>query len=86
VKDNIIISDDYLIYSNSQLEYTSVQAFFGEATIYDTTGKMIENLGTQPYIVGKNTIRFNQHLMKGVYILTIKNGTEQSSYKFLVEN
>lgn len=86
VKDNIINNEGYLIYSNSQLEYTSKQAFYGEASIYDTTGKMIANLGTQQFIVGKNIIRINQPLQKGVYILTIKNGTEQSSYKFLVEN
>ncbi|MEI6091669.1 MAG: T9SS type A sorting domain-containing protein [bacterium] len=85
VKDiSQIISPD-LVYSNNQLEYRSDIAFIGESQIFDTTGKLIANLGLQPFIIGKNIIRINQPLMKGVYILTIKNGTEQSSYKFIVE-
>jgi hypothetical protein len=72
-------------YSNNQLEYTSDKAFVGESTIYDTTGKMILRLGTQPFLAGKNIIRINQPLPLGVYILTIKDNTSQSSYKFIVE-
>lgn len=84
VKDNEI-ENIYLSYRNNQLEYYSDKSFLGQLIIYDTTGKMIANLGSQPFVIGKNTIRINQPLPIGIYILTIKNGTEQNSYKFIVE-
>jgi len=85
VKSNQISSNDYLVYKNNQLEYYSDMFFNGQSMIYDTTGKMIANLGTQQFVVGKNIIRINQPLQKGVYLLTIKNDTNQFSYKFIVE-
>jgi hypothetical protein len=85
VNDNHSSNNDFLLYHNNQLEYYSDKSFIGQSIIYDTTGKMISNLGSQPFVIGKNIIRINQSLLKGVYILTIKNGTEQLSYKFVVE-
>ncbi|MEI6089688.1 MAG: T9SS type A sorting domain-containing protein [bacterium] len=74
-----------LVYKNNQLEYNSVENFIGDSQIYDTTGKMILSLGTKNFIKGKNLIRINQNLPTGIYLLTIKNGTNQLSYKFVVE-
>jgi hypothetical protein len=85
VKDLDVPKDAYLTYKNNQLEYNSERVFLGESTIYDTTGKMIADLGSQPYVIGKNIIRINQPLPIGIYILTIKDNTSQSSYKFIVE-
>jgi hypothetical protein len=59
--------------------------YFGECLIYDTTGKLISNLGAKAFVIGRNIIRINQPLLKGVYLLTIKNDSEQSTYKFVVE-
>ena len=84
VKENKI-ETDYLSYRNNQLEYNSDKSFLGQMIIYDTTGKMILNLGSHYFVVGQNTIRVNQLLPTGTYILTIINGTEQISKKFIVE-
>ena len=85
LEDNNIPIENFLLYKNSQLEYTSEEAYIGESSIFDTTGKLIANLGSQPFNVGKNIIRINQPLPTGIYILTIKSGHEQLSYKFIVE-
>jgi hypothetical protein len=85
VVDNKIPNENYITFSNNQLEYYSDKAFAGESMIYDTTGKLIVNIGTQPFISGKNIIRINKILPTGVYILTIKSSTEQISKKFIVE-
>jgi hypothetical protein len=85
VKEQNIITSPEVVFSNNQLLYNSNIAFIGESMIYDTTGKLISNLGSQPFGIGKNIIRINKPLLKGIYILTIKNGTEQLSYKFIVE-
>ncbi|MEI6092023.1 MAG: T9SS type A sorting domain-containing protein [bacterium] len=85
VKDDLTTIETYLKYSNNHLEYYSDKSFLGESTIYDTTGKMITTVGPQPFVIGKNIIRINQPLLKGVYILTINDKTNQLSYKFMVE-
>ncbi|MEI6090012.1 MAG: T9SS type A sorting domain-containing protein [bacterium] len=85
VKDNIPTNESILTYNNNQLEFNSDIAFIAESTIYDTTGKQIANLGTEAFLVGRNTIQVNQPLPIGVYLLTIKNDTNQFSYKFIVE-
>jgi len=85
VKDlSQIISPD-VVFSNNQLEYYTDKAFVGQSFIYDATGKLIVNLGSLVFISGKNIIRVHQTLPIGVYILTIKNGTEQISKKFIVD-
>jgi WD40 repeat protein len=84
VVDNKTPNENYITFSNNQLEYYSDKAFAGVSIIYDTTGKLIVNLGNLPFIAGKNIIRVNQTLPIGVYILTIKTGTEQISKKFIV--
>ncbi|MEI6089071.1 MAG: T9SS type A sorting domain-containing protein [bacterium] len=85
VGNELIMDLESLLYKNNQFEYVSNKAFIGESIIYDLTGKTIMNLGIQNFIVGKNYIRVNQNLPLGIYILSIKSGTEQFSYKFLVE-
>lgn len=85
VKDNMVLNEAYLQYKDNQFEYNSNITFVCESAIYDTTGKLIVSLGSQPFVIGKNIIRVNHPLQRGVYILTIKNNTSQSSYKFIVE-
>ncbi len=85
VKDFSLSNDIFLIYNNNQLEYYSNESFTGESFIYDTTGKQVLNLGSQTFVIGRNTIQINQPLPIGVYLLTIKNDTNQFSYKFIVE-
>jgi WD40 repeat protein len=85
VKENQILNKNYLNYHNNQLEYDTDKSFIGTSMVYDTTGKMIIDLGSQPFVIGKNIIRINQPMMKGVYLLTINDKTNQSSYKFIVE-
>jgi len=85
IKEDKITNDSLLIFSNNQLVFNSDKSFAGLSMIYDTTGKLIDNLGTQPFIAGKNIIRVNQTMPIGVYILTIKSSTEQISKKFIVE-
>jgi hypothetical protein len=85
VKDISKIISPELVYSNNQLTYYSEKAFIGEPQIYDTTGKLILTLGTQPFVIGKNVININIPLNVGFYLLTIKDGTNQISYKFIVE-
>lgn len=72
-------------YSNNQLECYSDRAFVGDAQIYDISGKLIANFDSQVFTISKNIIEVNQTLPKGIYILTIQNGIEQISKKFLVE-
>jgi hypothetical protein len=76
---------DYINFLNNQLEFTTDKNFIGELRIFDTTGKIISNLGTQQFIIGKNIIRINQPLPSGVYILTIKTEKELISKKFIVD-
>ena len=78
-------NESFLTFNNNQLEYYSNKSFIGESMVYDTTGKQIAILGTKSFIVGKNIIQTNQQLPVGVYLLTIKNGIEQLTYKFIVE-
>jgi len=85
VGNDPIPNTEYLFYKNNQLEYLSNNAFIGESIIYNTTGKMIKNLGSQPFMIGKNLIRVNHPLQRGIYLLSIKNTTSQSSFKFIVE-
>jgi hypothetical protein len=85
VKDEPNQTISGVIYSNNQLEYYSNRVNFGECLIYDTTGKLIANLGKQSFAIGRNVIRVNRALPVGVYLLTIKNDSEQSTYKFVVE-
>ncbi|MEI6091590.1 MAG: T9SS type A sorting domain-containing protein [bacterium] len=85
VKENKNLNENFLNYRNNQLEYNTNKSFIGISMVYDTTGKMIIDLGTQPFVIGVNIIKINQPLLKGVYLLTIKDKTEQSSYKFIVE-
>jgi len=85
VNDNSVSKESFLIYKNFQIEYSPNKSFIGQSTVYDTTGKMVVNIGSQQFIQGKNIININQPLLKGVYILTINDKTEQLSYKFMVE-
>lgn len=80
-----IADTGYINFLNNQLEFTTDKNFIGESRIFDTTGKIISNLGTQQFIIGKNIIRINQPLPSGVYILTIKTKDEQISKKFIVD-
>ncbi|MEI6092025.1 MAG: T9SS type A sorting domain-containing protein, partial [bacterium] len=86
VQEGLVINESYLKYNNNQLEFFSNQNFTGESVVYDTTGKLIVDLGSQPFITGKNIITINQTLNIGIYILTINTGSEQFSFKFIVEN
>ncbi|MEI6089535.1 MAG: T9SS type A sorting domain-containing protein [bacterium] len=85
VKDNLSKIENELNFYNNQLMFYSNITFIGETQIFDTTGKLIANLGTQPFVNGKNIIKINQNLLTGIYILTIKNEKEQISKKFIVE-
>lgn len=85
VNDKLANSESYFVYKNHQLEYNSITVFVGESMVYDTTGKLISYLGQQQFVVGKNVIPINQTLPAGVYLLTIKTGLEQLTYKFIVE-
>lgn len=85
VKDLVIPNENYLKFNNNQLEFNSDKSFTGESFIYDTTGKLIVDLGSKLFIDGKNTIPINKPLNIGLYILTIDTGSEKSSYKFIVE-
>ncbi|MEI6089694.1 MAG: T9SS type A sorting domain-containing protein [bacterium] len=85
IVDLSILNESILTYNNNRLEYYSNESFIGECFIYDTTGKMIVDLGPQQFITGKNTIPINKPLNTGIYILTIDTGSEPLSYKFLVE-
>ena len=72
VKENVISKENYLTYHNNLLEFNSAKNFLGEPMIYDITGKLITKLDNQHFVTGKNIIRINQSLQRGVYILTIK--------------
>ncbi len=85
VKEGLVTNESYLKFNNNQLEYYSDKSFIGESMIFDTTGKLVVNLGTQSFVIDKNIIQINQSLAIGVYILSLKSGTEQFSYKFIVE-
>jgi hypothetical protein len=85
VKDVTISNEYYLKYYNNQLEYHSNKSFTGQSMVYDTTGKLILNIGTQQFVIGNNIIKINQNLPIGIYILTMLDKTEQFSYKFIVE-
>ncbi|MEI6091169.1 MAG: T9SS type A sorting domain-containing protein [bacterium] len=82
---NNIQKEVLLTYIDHRLEYLSDISFKGESIIYDLTGKTIMNLGIQQFVIGKNIIRINQPLPRGIYILTINDKTNQLSYKFIVE-
>ncbi|MEI6090364.1 MAG: T9SS type A sorting domain-containing protein [bacterium] len=85
VKDLSLPNENYLSYNNNQLEFYSDKSFQGSTQVFDLTGKMVAYLGAQAFVMGKNIIQINQPLAIGVYIFTIKSGTEQNSYKFIVE-
>ncbi len=85
VKDEVIKNESYLQFSHNQLTFYSDKVFIGTSQVYDTTGKLISELGQQQFVIGNNTIRVNQTLPNGVYLLTIKNDNELISYKFIVE-
>ncbi|MEI6091269.1 MAG: T9SS type A sorting domain-containing protein [bacterium] len=85
VQDNLIFDNTLITYSNNQLEFNSEEPFSGLAQIYDLSGKLVANPGTQIFSAGRNIIPVNQTLPLGVYILTIINGEERISGKFMVE-
>ncbi|MEI6091268.1 MAG: T9SS type A sorting domain-containing protein [bacterium] len=85
VQDNLIFDNTLITYSNNQLEFNSEKAFTGTAQIYDISGKLVADLGKQTFSAGRNIISVNQSLSIGVYLLTIINGQERISGKFMVE-
>lgn len=72
-------------YRNNQLEFYSDKSFAGQTQIYDLAGKLVFDLGSQEFVNGKNIIPVEQTLSVGIYFLSIENGTEHVSGKFLVE-
>jgi WD40 repeat protein len=85
VKDFEAYKYNYLTYKNNQLSFYSAKYFFGESMIYDTTGKLINKLGSQTFRIGNNIIPVNYPLLNGTYLLTIINEKEHISMKFMVD-